>query len=245
MAQSPFELLVEIEMPNYIRSYVAAKNVRPKYFEKGKHILPLKYCNKLIYKTQELREPDGVNYMWDVFPSLQNKKHKIIKHFLINIATGERVVRNEKKVGKVREVVINGQRILSGNIKTFEKDKLLNEIKNFARPYVKTIKPIERFPLVLRLKVYDTPTELEFGSNQEWDLENRMLPYGKAIHDLLVDEGIIPDDNAYYITGPMQPMLYPIENYSKKKLILSIYKDNRPEILENFDYQYKLGDKIK
>src|SRR5688500_12775578 len=110
-----FELLVEITIPQYIRRYVKSKNTRAKYFEKGKHKLPLVFCNKELYDTEGIREPDGINYYWDKFNAIKQGR-KVIKEYLVAAVTGDKVISNQKHVGKVKYNNINGQGIFSGNI---------------------------------------------------------------------------------------------------------------------------------
>jgi len=250
-----FELLHEIEIPKYIRTYTKSKSMRPSYFEKGKKKLPLVYCNIQLYENQGVREPDGINYYWDKFKAIK-QGNKTTKEYLVEAKTGQRVLFNAKNVGKAKIANINGQGILSGNIRSFEKDKMLGEIKDYVRPFVANVPPIQRFPLRLILRVYDTRVDTYFSGGQRWDLENRFIPYAKAIHDLIAEDDVdrngniirhrlIPDDNVDYITGPMQPLFYPIENPEERKLVLAIFKDNRPEILNDLEYQFIHKEKLK
>ena len=62
------ELIAEIGIPLYLRTYIASASTKAKYYEKGKKKIPIKYCDKYLYKSQGIREPDGINYIWKSFP---------------------------------------------------------------------------------------------------------------------------------------------------------------------------------
>jgi hypothetical protein len=246
---SNFTLLKEITFTNYIRRYLKSKNTRPKYFEKGKKKLPLSFCNKEMWKNQDIREPDGINYGWDEFTVIRKRK-KVNVDYLIDLNTGQRVISNSKQVGTARWENINGQKILSGNVHSFEKDAMLGQIKDYFRPFLIGVTPITEFPVVLRMYVHDVLIDNEFNGGQRWDLENRFIPYSKALHDLLCEDitfadgtvqpKILPDDNTLFITAPIQPIFVPIQNGNHRKMVLQIFKDNRQEILNDLEYQFLL-----
>lgn len=241
MAQ--FEIITTVEFPNYIRQYQQSKGLRAKYFEQGKRKLPINICDKKVWKEQGVREPDLSRYSWQQFPVVR-ANHKSMKLFLVDNSTGERVLSNEKTLGKGKWVNINGQALLSGKIKSFEKNAMFNQIKDFFRPTLEKVAPIKRFPIVMRMEVHDVLIDDNYNRGQEWDLENRFLPYSKPLHDLLVDLKIIPEDNVKYVTGPMQPLFCPIENPSDRKMVLHIFKDNRPLINNDVEYKYFLKESI-
>jgi hypothetical protein len=59
-----------------------------------------------------------------------------------------------------------------------------------------------------------------------WDLDNLWI-YTKCIQDLLVEEGIMPDDNIQFVSKPAAPEFFPISNEEDRKLVFKIYKDER------------------
>jgi hypothetical protein len=238
------EWICDIEIPKYIRVYTKSKNVRPKYFIKGKKTLPLMYCNKSLYNTQGVREPDEVNYGWQSFPVIRQKRKQFID-FLVDLHTGERVIANVNDVGKVKMANINGQGIYNGNIAQHERNNMIGAIKDYLRPYIKNIQPLLRFPIRIDCYIFDVTTDVIYSKGQAWDVENRFFPYGKSFHDLLTELKIIPDDNRLYITEPAHPIFVPIEDPNRTRLLFRVYKDNRAVILNDPDYQEYHKERLK
>lgn len=237
------DLIVEIEIPLYIREYVLSESVRVKYYEKGKKKLPNKYCNTHLLKTQNLREPDGVNYIWKDFPVVRQGNKMMVSH-LTNAASGKRIEANADHVGKRNVSNINGQAIYNGNASPHARNKMIGQIKDQYKDIVNKIKPFEVFPLRIYVYIFDTVIDDWYSNGQDWDVDNRFFPYGKAFADTLKAEGKIPDDNVYYITEPPHAIFVPVDDSPDRKLLVRIYKDNRPIILNNFLYRKIHGDKL-
>lgn len=238
------ELLAEIEIPLYIRQYVKSESVRPKYYEKGKRELPSKYCNKSLINTQNIKEPDGIKYIWKSFPVIRQGKKKLID-YLTEAASGKRIVANEAQVGTTNVVNINGQAIYNGNIYPQVRNSMIGQIKDQYRKFIKDLPPITRFPIRITVYVFDTIIDDTFSNGQEWDLDNRFFPYGKAFSDALTKEGKIPNDTIYYISEPPHAIFVPVNDVQDRKLLIRIHKDSRPVILNNYLYQRFHGDKLK
>lgn len=224
------EILVELEIPLYIRSYISSESIRPKYYQRGKKKVPEKYRNK--------------DHCWGLFKVTENGK-KVTREFLIKTASKERIIFNGHLVGKQNIKNINGQDIYNGNVAGPARNKLMSCIKNEFKKYIKPILPISKFPIRINIYLFDTILDDEFSNGQDWDVDNRFFPYGKAFADVLKHEGKIPDDNRYYITEPPHAIFVPVHDTQDRKLVVRIYKDNRPIILENYLYQKKHGEQLK
>lgn len=224
-------LLAEIVIPMYVRQYIDSNNVQAKYYERGRKNLPVKYCNKALFKSQGILEPDGVNYIWQPFFCMRNKVKKSID-FLVNTATGQRVIANPNKIGKQSRVNINGQGIYNGTIMRHSRNSMMNTIKDQMRQEIMSVKPIKKFPIIITVDIYDLVHDDVFLKGHPWDVGNRIMPYNKAFEDVL-KEIVIPDDNLYYVTGPPRPLFIPVDDPSKRRLVYRIYHDARTIIQEH------------
>ncbi len=225
------ELLVQLTIPLYIREYIKSKSIRPKYYDK-KSIIPNKY------------KKDSHLYAWMKF-YVTNKGYKVEKEFLIEKASRERIISNPHLAGQVNKKNINGQDIYNGNVQEHDRNNMIGQIKDSFRKEIQAIKPIVRFPLYIKVLLYDTIIDDEFSNGQDWDVDNRFFPYGKAFADELKKQGKIPDDNRYYITTPPHATFIPVEDTQDRKLVIGIFKDNRPEYLNNYLYQKKHGKQLE
>lgn len=247
------ELLIELEIPLYIREYLKSKNVRAKYYQEGDTI-PKRFGK------------DASLYAWRSFTKIENGK-KVSKKFLVEKLTGNKVISNPHLAGQEKRININGQGIYNGTIQEFDRNNMIGQIKDSFRSHVRTLKPINRFPLRLDVFLFDTIID-DFSNGQDWDLDNRFYPYGKTFQDLLTEvktekgnvpnklyneqdfgkiiiPSIIPDDNRFYITDPPHAIFVPVDDMEDRKLVVRIYKDNRSVILNNYLYQRKHGEQLK
>lgn len=224
------ELLRTIEIPQYIREVEMSKSRSAKYFikeELGKKIIPLKYQNG--------------NYMW-LQDKVQRKGKSVLKTFLVNAETLEKIVANSRTVGKPKMKTINSQDIYSGRIREFAKEKMKKAIKQSYEKHLLNIPKLDisDFPIRILVKLYDT---YEIENKLNWDVGNRFWIYGKCFEDCLTDFGIIPDDHRGLITQPPTPLFTPVEKTTDRKLIFLLYKDTRDEIHNNEHYK-KLLNKL-
>ncbi len=267
-------LIGRVTIPEYIRTYTQSNEVRAKYFEKGQKKLPLKFCDRKLWKTQGILEPDGDYYFWRSYPVIRKKVKRMVD-YLVDKKTDERVIANTKHQGKPRISGINGQDIYNGITSRHSRNKMMGVIKDQLRDCIinskwgKTLefinvlkevinkegeiisvwqiqatKPIVKFPLILEVEVWDFRLDAEFCRNKLWDIGNRILPYNKSFEDILTDLGIIPDDCIDFITGSPAPIFYPIKLGEQRKLIYNIYLDRRDYIVNNEEYRQLLGDKL-
>src|SRR6185369_5357019 len=205
------ELLQELNIHLYIREYIKSNNTRPKYYRRDKvKNIPNKYT-----KNKEL-------YAWAKFP-ITSKKTSKFAEFLIEKASGKRIVSNEHQVGKPKMKNINGQAIYNGEIQKYDRNNMIGQIKDSFRKEIKSLKPITRFPIRIEVYLFDTIIDEDFSNGQDWDVDNRFFPYGKAFADELKKQGKIPDDNRYYITTPPYATFCPVDDIEDRKLIVKIY----------------------
>lgn len=142
------------------------------------------------------------------------------KGFLRYRPTGDKVVANKKVVGTPKYQKINGQDFYSGFGSYHSRINIVAGIKNFCRPFIKFQSKITEFPVQFEMELHNVVGE------GNWDLDNLWI-YTKCIQDLLVEEGIIPDDNIQFITKPAAPEFFPVLDEKDRKLVFKIYKDDR------------------
>lgn len=225
------ELLVELMIPLYIRQYVKSKNVRAKYYKKGDNI-PNKFSK------------DSQMFAWKSFSITENGK-KVTGEFLVEKASEKRIIANPHLVGTEKKININGQGIYNGNIQQHDRNNMIGQIKDSFRKEILTLKPIERFPIRIDIYLFDTIIDEIFSNGQDWDLDNRFFPYGKAFADELKKQHIIPDDNRYYITEPPHAIFVPVPDIEDRKFIIRIFKDNRDCIINDYLYIKHHGNNLK
>lgn len=245
----PDELLLELEIPMYVRDYIKSNSLRPRYYirshyegSKAKKKLPEKFCSKSALANGS-RILDITKFDWKAFKVIRNGKVTSEQFLVDNL--GVRVASNEDIVGTQSIGIINGQALYSQTVQEHERNKIMTVIKKSFSSYVKDIVPIKRFPIRIYVLLCDTIIDDEFSNGQDWDVDNRFFPYAKAFADVLKHEGKIPDDNRYFITTPPNATFVPVEDPEDRKLKIRIYKDNRDIILNNYLYQRKHGTALQ
>lgn len=236
---------MEIVFEKYPRQYKASNSQRARYYQQGKKSLPLSFCDKQLYDTQGIREPDNINYAWRQFPKIKQGK-KILINMLVDLKTNERVSFNPNEIGKPKIKNINGQDIYSGNIARHERNNMIGEIKDYFRAILieKKIPKIEKYPIYFEAELHDLEYDEVFSRGKPWDIRNRFFPYGKALEDVMVDLGILTDDNIYYLSKAIDPIFVPISESNYRKIVIRIVEDKRPIILNNEWYIRELKNKI-
>lgn len=225
------ELLVELTIPLYIRQYVKSKNIRAKYYQRGDKI-PIKFTKETYL------------YAWKHFNVIEKGK-KASREFLVNKKTQEKIIANPHLVGTEKKVNINGQGIYNGNIQQHDRNNMIGQIKDSFRKEIQSLSSITRFPIRIDVYLFDTIIDDHFSNGQDWDLDNRFFPYGKAFADELKRQGKIPEDNRYYITEPPHVIFVPVPDIEDRKFIIRIFKDNRPCIINDYLYIKHHGNNLK
>lgn len=142
---------------------------------------------------------------------------------------GNPVIANPRVVGTPRLKKVNGQDFYKGTDSPHIRSKVVNEIKSFLKPFVKGIDPITTYPVQIKLEMHDV---IGVGN---WDLDNLWI-YNKCMQDVLVDTGVLAEDNVMYVTAAAAPEFYPVDNEDDRKLVFKIYQDERDVIKNNTQY---------
>jgi len=142
---------------------------------------------------------------------------------------GNPVIANPRVVGTPRLKKVNGQDFYKGTDSPHIRSKVVNEIKSFLKPFVKGIDPITTHPVQIKLEMHDV---IGVGN---WDLDNLWI-YNKCMQDVLVDTGVLAEDNVMYVTAAAAPEFYPVDNEDDRKLVFKIYQDERDVIKNNTQY---------
>lgn len=215
-----------VVIPKYIRRVKLSESRRTKYYELGKKIpKSAKYRDMSKYEYREIK-----GY----------KKRR----FLVDKATGERVIANPRAAGTPNYVVINGQKIYNGEVAGPIRNKMMKEIKAFMAPFIAELDPITDFPIRINMEIHDVIKEDGYSF---WDVDNRAWPYIKAFQDCLTgDRGnyrkIIEDDHMMYITQPPIPLFVPVSNSEDRKLVFTITKEEDKRILTQEDFYKTLQE---
>ena len=140
------------------------------------------------------------------------------------------LIANPASVNKPRIKKINGQELYSGNMPPHLRSKVVACIKESFVPYLKKVKPVQDFPIRLEAELHTVP------GTWGWDLDNQWI-YHKCFQDALVAQGIIPDDNIYFITQAPSFSYCPVERLEDRKLVYRITTDDRPIITSHTQYK--------
>lgn len=212
------ELLITIEIPDYIRKVRLSEHRQAKYYEfNGKKERP---------KTK-FKHPEYQYIEWK----------KTGRRFLTDVATGERVIANPRVCGTPNEIPISGQGLYNGNIQEHTRNKVVITLTDFFKEHLSTMRrfSLDMFPLRILGELHDFVYDPLLG-NKLWDMDNRKLLYCKVFQDCLTNFGLIPDDNVLYVTQPFSPLFTPLKEGETRKLVIRIYKDTRPVITDNEHY---------
>lgn len=137
---------------------------------------------------------------------------------LISKKTGEPQLANPQTAGKPRYWVVNFQDIWNQKLAMQSRATVIDKLKDVLRPYIRLVQPIRVFPIEISITLYDTECPV--------DISNRGAIYTKVIEDLLVKEGIIPDDNVQYINCSGRTKFIPVEKDKKRMEIRITKSDN-------------------
>lgn len=139
---------------------------------------------------------------------------------------GNPIIANPRVVGTPRLKKINGQDFYKGTDSPHIRSKVVSELKSFLKQFVKDVESVQNYPVQIKLELHDV---VGVGN---WDLDNLWI-YNKCMQDVLVDEGILADDNVMYVTSAAAPEFYPVDSEEDRKLVFNIYEDDRDEIKSN------------
>lgn len=146
------------------------------------------------------------------------------------------IIANPASVNKPRIKKINGQELYSGNMPPHLRSKIVNCIKEQFNEIVRKCNRISDFPIAIEAELHTIPGAMN------WDLDNQWI-YHKCFQDALVAEGIIPDDNIFYITQAPAFSYHPVDRLEDRKLVYRIRKDDRNELKEHPEYKTHFSSK--
>ncbi len=229
------ELLLTIEIPNYIRKIKLSDSRRAKYWIKskvlaGKQKLPKKYLTEvpfdeidldiitMIDKTSKLSSGESsVRFYKLNLEICYWKQHKLSgKKFefrLTDDATDEYIVKNTKVAGTESWHVINSQGVTNHTVSPFTNGKVVKALheeveKAIKRKFTEQYPKITTFPIRILMELHDYISD-EITKHNDWDVQNRCDVWGKAFVDCLTELEIIPDDHRAYVTQPPVPLYCP------------------------------------
>ena len=166
-------------------------------------------------------------------PTYYTQKDKIPKKYQGNLFSfdrkgrlctndGQPIIRNARSVNTPRMKKINGQDFYAGSTRPVMRVKIVNAIKDSFRPYLYKMRriPRDKFPIQISCAMFDVP------GKADWDLDNKWI-YLKVFQDLLVGEGIIPDDNIKYVSKAASMEFFPVETEEERKLVFTLKSDTR------------------
>lgn len=220
---------ITVEIPKYLRQVKLSNSRLKKYYQLGKKApVAKKYKDRSKYEYQKV----------------------LGKMYLVEIATGERVIANPRAAGTPNYMTINGQKLYNGEMHTHTRNKVLKALKDSFAPYIEAIPVIEEFPIIIEMEIHDVIREA--SSNSLWDLDNRAWPYVKAFQDGLTgncdksgrprNKKVIPDDNVLFITQPPVPKFIPVEHEDDRKLVFRIKSETDERILSHQGFITQLNE---
>jgi hypothetical protein len=190
--------LREIFIPNYPSKIKVSDKRRATYYREGKKIP--KRCQNENYTFK-----DGV---------------------LVHAETGEKVIKNSRSVGTPKFWSVNFQAIWNQQIKYQDRANVTKKLKDFFRPYVEVLEPINEYPIRIEMFLFD--------QNMPVDVDNKGVIFTKVITDLLVNTNkdevnnkkIIEDDSSEYINDIGRCKWIKIKEEEQPKMIIRIWKSN-------------------
>ena len=227
--------LGRIEIPLYIRKVRLSDARRAEYYELGKK-------TKLAKKYQ-----DQTRYKWK-----PEKTSKGVKVYLFDNSTGKKVLKNSRSVGTPKDKTINNQAIYNQSVMYNDRNKMIQQLKEFLVPFVAKLDviKIEDLPIRIEAEVH-RPILAENG--MPWDVDNHFGLYQKAFQDVLQgnkdrygkprSKVVVPEDHNLIISKPPSPLHIPVHTEEERKLVFIIQKENDPRIL-NFSGREALFNKF-
>lgn len=154
----------------------------------------------------------------------QTDEYGYLSGRLVDKSTKKPVIRNAKVAGKPNFVAISGNSLYKGMHERV-RIAIINGIKEAFLPHLPPISvgDVLKYPVHVHMRLYRT-----IGDGN-WDVDNFVILYFKAFHDLLTEQGKIPDDSIRYISGTSNDF-HPIASDDDRKMVFSLTTDDRPVI---------------
>lgn len=195
------KLLQTVTIPNFPLRFKISNKQRPKYWKAHHKNRPKKY--------QHFNKKDKKGYLLD--------------------NEGNRVIKNPNAAGTPKYVSLSGNNFTTG-LHPAVRSKMVHFLKDFYMPFVRQMKPITTFPIIMEWDFY-SPVDTEFDMSNFWFywkyFEDCLFMTDYKGHDITP---VIPDDDRKYVTKPAAPLLYPVNSIEERKFVFRFYHDNRKEI---------------
>jgi len=195
------ELLQTLEIPNFPLRFKVSNKQKAKYWKRHHKNRPKKYEN--------YQNTDKEGYLLD--------------------QEGNRLLKNPDAMGTPKYVSLSGNNFTTG-LHPSVRSGLVHNLKDFYMPYVRLMKPFQKFPLIVEWDFY-APVDRGFDMSNFWF-------YYKYLEDCLFMteyrkrpvQPILPDDDRAYVVKPGAPLLWPVDTLEQRKFVFKFYHDNRPLI---------------
>jgi hypothetical protein len=128
---------------------------------------------------------------------------------------------NKNLLYKPKYSKINTNKLYSGYGSYHERITIVAGIKEAFRPKIQSqMNPVDQNPIKILMEIQDVK------GKGEWDLDNKAWIYFKAFQDLLVEQGIIPDDSVTYVTGN-EYLFSPVDHVDDRQMAFYLQSDER------------------
>lgn len=127
---------------------------------------------------------------------------------------GNKLVSNQKDVGKPYTWVINGNSFITGTMSKRLREIIFRKMKEYIRPFIKPIKPLPHVPLVIWM-------EFHYPVKDNWDVDNHTWLWFKWFQDCLQDQAKIENDSARNIRSTGLAVLIPAK-LNERKIVFHI-----------------------
>jgi hypothetical protein len=203
---APIQTLV---IPKYITKVKLSERRQAKYYrESQKAKVPKKFRGKgFVFRQGFLYGPDG-----------------------------QRVVANPKVAGTPRWETVSGNKLSTGYGSPHIRNTITNALKDFFRPYVRTLQPFrdEHYPLRVEWDLYTTVDRSNFDLSNLWFyykyFEDSLHESSNPVTGQAFDP-ILKDDSVQYLTHSPGPRLIPVDDFEDRCFVFRFYRDSRQELL--------------
>lgn len=194
-------LIQSVVIPNYADKVQTARAIRPIYY---------------VSATSNVKGKKKIPQSF-----LNSPKYGFdSKGILIDLATGEPKLANPKKAGNPRYWVVNFQDVWNQNIVKVQRAVIVHKLEDLFRPHIQKFNKVTKFPVEICTIIYDSKCPV--------DISNRGGIYTKIIEDLLVREGIIPNDTIEYVNCSGRIKFIEVDEEDKRMEIRIYESDNKP-----------------
>lgn len=154
------------------------------------------------------------------------KRHGRENH-LFDKLNKEFVVKNPIAAGTPNVMRISGNEIYA-RMHERKRMAIVRAIKKDMKPHLPKQLGL-KIPIMIDIDIYTTPKYCN------WDLDNLWI-YNKCFQDLLVDEGLLKEDNILHITKAGAPRYIPVERDIDRKMVFKLTEDTDERVINHLMY---------